>query len=189
MKDTNPNRTCLLSGEEKPKDELLRFTLTPDRLVIPDFGKKLPGKGIYLNNSKTTLERAIAKNIFTKLGKKTAPAEGLLGMVEMILKNRALDAINLARKAGVLVTGFEKVKDKISKGKVAFLIEANDAGKDGKDKIKSAAGSIEILTLFTIEELDEALSRVNTVHAALLKSEMADMVYHQLKKWQNFENY
>ncbi len=188
MKETNPNRTCLATGAEKAKEELLRFTLTPDRQVIPDFNKKLPGKGFYLTNSRAVLNQAVAKNIFKKFGKNTKVDPNLGDIVENILKNRALDAINLAKKAGSLITGFEKVRENLQKGKVAFIIEATDAGSDGAAKIRNAAGNTEILTLFEVEELDKALNRVNTVHAALLKGKMAEMVRNQLQKWQNFNS-
>jgi len=186
MKETN--RTCIITKAEKSKDELLRFTLTPDNQLVPDFKKKLPGKGIYVSNSKSILIQGIAKNIFTKCGKNTKVDASLAEIVENILKNRALESLNLARKAGELVAGFEKVKEKIAKSKVAFLIMAADAGADGRDKMKKAAGGIEILTSFTTEELDETLNKVNTVHVALLKSEIADMAYKQIKKWQDFIN-
>ena len=182
---SEPIRTCALKREEKPKDELLRFTLTPDNVVIPDFKKKFPGKGIYISNSKAALTDAIKKK---KFGKGAKADEKLIELVENLLRNQCLSFINFARKASVLVTGFEKVKDKLKKDKVSFLIQTTNAGADGRAKMKSAAGNVEILTLFTIEELDQALNRVNTVHAALLKSEMADMVYNQLKKWQDFIN-
>ena len=187
-KENNPNRTCLLTGEEKPQNKLLRFTLTPDRQVIPDFGKKLPGKGFYLTNSKSVLLKAIAKNVFRKFGKHTAVIANLPEIVENILKNKAFEALNLARKAGVLVSGFDKVKEKLAADKVAFVLEAVDAGSDGREKIKAAAKNTEILTLFEIEELDKALNRINTVHVAVLKSQMAQMVYEQLQRWQNFIN-
>ncbi len=185
---SNPKRTCLLTGEEKPQEQLLRFTLTPDRQVIPDFKKQLPGKGFYLTNSRKLLNEAISKNIFRKFGKHTAVMQNLPEIVENILKNRALEAINLARKAGVLISGFDKVREKLAAGKVAFVLDAIDAGADGHAKICAAAKNVEILTLFEVEELDKALNRTNTVHAALLKSDMAQMVYNQLQRWQNFIN-
>ena len=188
MATTSPNRTCLFTGEKKPQDQLLRFTLTPDRQVVPDFKKKLPGQGFYMTNSKRVLENAITKNVFKKFGKHTTVMPNLLEIVENILKNRALESINLAKKAGVLVSGFDKVKEKLGAGKIAFVIEAADAGADGHNKILAAAKNVEILTLFSIEELDKALNRTNTVHAALLKSEMAQMTYNQLQRWQNFIN-
>ena len=39
MKENNSNRTCLVTGEEKNKEELLRFTLTPDRRVGRPVGR------------------------------------------------------------------------------------------------------------------------------------------------------
>ena len=68
------------------------------------------------------------------------------------------------------------------------LVEAADAGSDGNAKIRAAAGNTEILTLFEVEELDKALNRTNTVHAAVLKGGMAEMVRSQLRKWQNFNS-
>ena len=188
MKENKPERTCLLTGEAKSADELLRFTLTPDRQVVPDFKKKLPGKGFYITNSRSVLEQAVAKNVFRKFGKHTKVAPNLGEIVENVLKNRALEAINLARKAGALIAGFEKVRENLQKGKVAFVLGATDAGSDGAAKIGAAARDTEILRLFSTDELDRALGRVNTVHAALLKGQMAESVYRQLKKWQNFNS-
>lgn len=94
-------------------------------------------------------------------------------MVEQLLRKHALDAVSLARKAGVLVTGLEKVLEAIKKDKVAFVSEAKDAGDDGHQRIVLAARELEIFRLFDIEELDTALNKVNTVHAAFLKGEMA----------------
>lgn len=188
MMNNNPNRTCLVTGEEKPQEELLRFTLAPDRQVMPDFKKRLPGKGFYITNSKRILTEAVTKNVFRKFGKNTTVVPNLIEIVENILKNKALDSINLAKKAGVLVSGFEKVKEKLTSGKVAFIIQATDAGEDGKNKIAHAAKDVEILTLFSIEELDKALNKTNTVHLAFLKGPMSKNVYNQLQKWQNFNN-
>lgn len=188
MTNNSPNRTCIVTGEEKPQEDLLRFVLTPDRQVMPDFKKRLPGKGFYLTNSKKILTEAINKNVFRKFGKHTTIVSNLVEIVENILKNKALDSINLARKAGYLVSGFEKVKEQLSADKVAFIIQATDAGADGKNKIERAAKNIKILTLFSIEELDKALNKTNTVHIALLKGPMSNNVYNQLQKWQNFLN-
>ena len=97
-----------------------------------------------------------------------------------------MDSLNLARKAGALVTGFEKVKEAVKKNKVDFIVEAADAGDDGKEKVAFFAKSIEIFNLFSIDELDMALNKENTVHLAVLKSDMSRMVYNNLKKYQNF---
>lgn len=71
MKQETENRKCIVCGEVKEKELLLRFTLAPDNQVVPDFKKKLPGKGIYVSVSKTALQKAVEKNLFAKAVKKT----------------------------------------------------------------------------------------------------------------------
>ena len=109
-----------------------------------------------------------------------------MDMVENLIKQKALDSINIARKSGALITGFEKVKEATKKNNVEFIIQATDAGADGKEKVALFAKSIEIFNLFSIDELDITLNKQNTVHVAVLKSDVSRMVYDNLKKYQNF---
>ena len=189
MKREDEDRKCIVTGEVKPKEELLRFTLIPGNKVVPDFMKKLPGRGIYVSNSKKILQQALDKNFFAKATRGKAQALPMLAeTAELLLKRRGLEMINLARKAGDLVTGFEKVREAAAKGKAAFILEASDAGADGHEKIKAAAVDLKIFMLYSVEELDTALNKVNTVHAAFLKNEMAKAVYQELKRYEQFLN-
>lgn len=182
-------RKCIVCGEVLPKEALLRFVSLPDGQLLPDFKKKFPGKGLYVRNSKQSLTLAVEKNLFTKAAKKNVKLSAdLVDMVEGLLRKNALDMVSLARKAGVLTAGMEKVRELIVKNKAAFLLEATDAGADGHEKLLSLAQNLEIFNLFKIEELDKALNKVNTVHVAFKKSEMAKAVYGELKKFENFLN-
>lgn len=187
MKQVETTRKCIATGNLLPKGELLRFTLTPDGVVIPDFNKKLPGKGVYVSIGKKLLEKAIEKNLFTKAFKQKAKAESdLVEICENLLKKKGLESINLARKAGVLISGFDKVTDAAKKGKVMFVLEANDAGKDGHQKILAAAKNAEFFDLYSTMELDKALDKINTVHVAFIKSDMADRVKNDLIRFKSF---
>ena len=189
MKQTTENRKCIVCGEVKEKEQLLRFTLTPDNRIIPDFKKKLPGKGIYVSVSQAALQKAVDKNLFAKAVKKNVKVNAeLTQTVENILRKKGLESICLSKKAGVLITGFEKVSEQIKRGKIAFLLEAADAGADGHQKITNLAAGLEIFTIYDVEELDKALDKVNTVHAALLKSDMAKLVHTDLVRLQKFLN-
>ena len=68
------------------------------------------------------------------------------------------------------------------------MIEAKDAGQDGKEKICAIAKNIEVISLYNVDELDLALDKTNTVHIAILKSDIAPMVYKNLKRYQTFLN-
>ena len=103
-------RKDIVSGNVMNDNDLLRFTVTPDNVVIPDFKKRLPGKGIYVACSMSSLKIAIEKNLFAKTLKKNVKLPpDLAEMVENLLRKKGLEDICLAKKAGDLLTGFEKV--------------------------------------------------------------------------------
>ncbi len=163
-------RKCIASGVVAEKEQMLRFAVLPDGTVVPDFKKRLLGKGGYVCNAKSLLQKAIKANLFAKALKvKTKVSEELLAQVEGILHKQALDAVSLARKAGCLVCGMDKVADALKKNNVEFLLEASDAGEDGHKKVMAAAKNLEVFSLFKTEELDKELARDNTVHLAFLK--------------------
>ena len=182
-------RKCVLTGEVRPKDELLRFVLMRDGTVLPDFNKKLDGRGFYISNSKKLLERLTVKNPLNKiLHTKTVIGQDLPQTVEMILHKKGLEAVNLARKSGDLILGLEKVKEIIAKGKAAFVIEASDAGDDGKQKIAAMAANLEHYVLYDIATLSAALNRENTVYLAVKSTPMSKMVRLALKRYQTYLN-
>lgn len=182
-------RKCIATGEIFEKKDLLRFVVLEDNLIVPDFKKKLPGKGIYVKNSKTLLEKAINNNLFGKVLKKSVKTTNeLVSQVENLLFKQALNSISLARKAGIMISGMDKVKEAIKKNNIAFLLEAQDAGADGHNKIMSLAKNIEVFNLFKIEELDKELAKDNTVHLAFIKSTMADSVRETFVRLTSFLN-
>lgn len=189
MVKADKERKDIVSGKVMESEALLRFTVAPDNQVIPDFKKRLPGKGVYVACSLSALKTAVAKNLFAKALKKNVKVSGeLISLVEKILRKKGLESISLAKKAGSLVTGFEKVREALSRGKAAFILETKDAGADGHEKMLAAAKGLEVFVLYDVEELDQALDRVNTVHTAVLKGEMSKLVYNDLKRLNSFLN-
>ena len=54
-----PMRTCVVTNERFPKQELLRIVRTPEGLVKADLGGKLNGHGAYIKKDEETLNKAI----------------------------------------------------------------------------------------------------------------------------------
>lgn len=189
MKKDGEKRKCIVSGKVLEKDFLLRFTVLPDGHLVPDFKKKLPGTGIYVTANRDMLSAAVAKNLFSKTLKQTVRiAPDFVQTIEQLLKKHGLDMVSLSRKAGILRTGYEKVSELVKKGRAAFILEATNAGSDGHNRILSLARGLEIFNIYTVEELDKALDKNNTVHIAFEKSEMAKTVEGEFRKISNFLN-
>jgi len=163
-----PERRCVVTGEVKPKAELLRFVLSPDGEVVPDVGGRLPGRGIWLCARRDVVNTAVAKRLFAKAARRAAnvPAD-LADRLETLLARRCLDALGLARRAGQAVCGFEKVRAELKARRTAVLIEARDAAEGGSGKMKALATGLPVVALFDAAELGPIFGRDATVHASL----------------------
>ncbi len=189
-------RRCIVSGEVGPREALIRFVIGPDDLVVPDLAERLPGRGLWVTASREAVETAVRKGLFAKAARTKAMAsEGLADEVEALLAKRAAAALGLARKAGELVTGFEKVMAEISAGRLAILIEARDGSEDGMRKLAGALKSryaalhkapAPILRPLWGDEMGLALGRANVVHAALTTGSMERKVFGDLARLESF---
>ncbi len=61
-----PLRTCVVTKEALPKQELLRIVRTPEKLVKVDESGKLNGKGAYIKKDLAVLEKAKKSKILEK---------------------------------------------------------------------------------------------------------------------------
>ena len=54
-------RRCILSGDNAPRDMLVRLAISPDGLVLPDVAAKAPGRGAWIGVSRAALETALTE--------------------------------------------------------------------------------------------------------------------------------
>ncbi|MBI1391315.1 MAG: DUF448 domain-containing protein [Alphaproteobacteria bacterium] len=126
-------RRCIATGIFESPDRLIRFVVGPDNVLVADIDRKLPGRGAYIAPETAALERALARNLFTKaFGCPVKLPEGVdvvsLGAdLEQALRRRLAAAAGLARRAGDLVVGLEKI-DRMPLGRLALIFSASDAG-------------------------------------------------------------
>jgi predicted RNA-binding protein YlxR (DUF448 family) len=170
-------RTCALTRSAMPVDEMIRFVVGPAGEAVPDVKRKLPGRGLWITASRSAIEDAVKRNVFARGFKREVRAgRDLAAVTEKLLEGAALDALAMAGKAGVVISGFSKVEAALGRDEVRALIHAGDAAPDGKRKLMAAlhrnsdeeSREIAVIDAFNGAQLDLALNRPNVVHAALL---------------------
>jgi len=62
-----PLRTCVITKEKLPKNELIRIVRTPDNQVIIDKTGKANGRGAYLKNDKEVINKALKNKVLNKM--------------------------------------------------------------------------------------------------------------------------
>src|ERR1700759_1589248 len=97
-------RKCIVTGEVREEAQLIRFAVSPDGHVTPDVAAKLPGRGIWVSADRASLERAVAKNHFSKAAKASVKADpSLPDLVEKQLVQRMMGDLGMARRSGAIV--------------------------------------------------------------------------------------
>ena len=174
-------RTCIVTRQALPVDELIRFVAAPDGALVPDLRRRLPGRGVWVTASRDAVAEAERKHLFEKaFGGKVNVAPGLAARLDDLLLAAATGALALARKAGGLIGGFAKVESALSRDPVVALIDAAEAAPDGSSKLAAAArrrfgaNPPPLIRCFTASQLGLAFGGANVIHAALLAGPASD---------------
>ncbi len=135
---------------------------------MADIAARLPGRGLWLTPRRDIVEQAGAKRWFTRAARRPVTVPGdLADRLEALLARRCIDAIGLARRAGLAVAGFERVAEAARGGKTAVLVAAIDGAEGGRRKIRALARNVPLVCVLTATELGAAFGRDEAVHASL----------------------
>lgn len=183
------DRTCIVTRRQAEPDELIRFVVGPDNVVVPDLKRNLPGRGCWVTADRLHMDQAAGRNHFARAFRKdvTVPPE-LGAMVDSLLARATLGILGLARKAGAVALGAAKVESTVRSGKALLVLHAMEASEDGVRKITQArratayASGPEIYAykLFSETELSLALGATNVIHAAVLAQDAGQAVLKRM---------
>ena len=178
------DRTCIVTRRPAGPDELIRFVVGPDKAVVPDLKRNLPGRGCWVTADREHVDKAVKKGAFARaLKAEVAVPPDLGGMVDRLLGKSALGALGLARKAGMVALGATKVEASVRSGAALLVLHAAEASEDGLRKIAQARRAtahiggpeIRAYKLFSEQELGLALGGTNVIHAAVLAGDAGRM--------------
>lgn len=178
----SPERTCIVTRTKGLPEDIIRFVMGPGAIVVPDIGRKLPGRGVWVTARADRVAEAVKRQAFSRGFKtKVVASESLAAEIEALLTKDCLQALSMANKAGLVITGFAKVEQAIASRTVVGLIHAADCGADGMRKLgqdlRRCYGGDQAtprVKLFPSGQLDLALGRTNVIHAALIEGSAAE---------------
>lgn len=190
-----PERMCAVSRRTLPPGELIRFVADPAGRIVPDLRRRLPGRGVWLEGRRVVVEKAIKTNAFARSLKRSVEVpEGLADLIEELLRRRALQALSMACKAGLVVSGFSKVEAALVRADLAAVLHASDGAGDGRRKLAARlsarrdASAVPVLAPFTCAELSLALGRPNVIHAALITGGASAQVLDEIGRLERFRS-
>jgi predicted RNA-binding protein YlxR (DUF448 family) len=175
-----PQRTCIATGEQGAPERMIRFVVGPEGDVVPDLARRLPGRGMWVQASRTAVERAVTKNLFARSARRSVrPAADLAARVERLLLERVLADLGRARRAGRAVAGFVKVEEMIGRRRAGLLVVADEAQGDGLGKLR--ARSVPIVRLGDAEALGRLFGRERAIYVAVARDDAGGAFIHRIE--------
>lgn len=170
-------RRDIISGESLPEIELIRLAIAPDGTVLPDLGMKLPGRGVWVRAEREAVETAMAKGHIARSAKrKVSVPDNLAEIIAGGLRDRLLSMVGMAKRSGVLVTGFDSVKTALHAEEPSFRIAASESSRDGRNKLRVISKAIwdpkPVIGCFNASELGRAVGLDDFTHGLVRKSKM-----------------
>ena len=81
-----PMRSCVVTREKLPKQELLRIVKTTDGMVLGDVSGKINGRGAYIKKDVTVLEKAIKTKVLERV-LETEISDNIYNEIKEIIEN------------------------------------------------------------------------------------------------------
>lgn len=163
---------CIVTGEIRPREELIRFVISPQGMVTPDLEGNLPGRGYWVTARHNELQRAVVGNVFSQAARaevKTPPA--LIASVVSLARKSVLNTLGLARRGWAVEFGFEHVRLSVNAHKAGMILAARNAPIEVLGKLNGVAGDLPVIGLFTTAELSQALGRESLAFASVNKGQ------------------
>lgn len=184
-------RRDVASGQVMPEARLVRFVLGPDGALVPDLARKLPGRGVWVAATREAVELAVRRDAFSRsLKTKAKVPPALADVVQGLLERRVLAGLGLAKKAGELISGFDKVEALVASGRAAWLVEAADGAADGRRKLLGAARRSprppQAFGVFDSAALGVALGLENAIHCAVIAGRGAARWTQDVRRLEGF---
>jgi uncharacterized protein len=187
-------RFCIVTRAVRPVETLIRLVIAPSGEAVTDLKHKLPGRGVWVTGTRAVLEQAIASRALARgFRRDVRVSADLVARTEALLESAVLDALAIARKAGLVAIGFGKVEAALARDPVVALLHAAEAAPDGVKKLDAVlrrmgqqARSVAVIRILTAAQLDLALGRPNVVHAALLAGRATETFMARLRRVERF---
>lgn len=190
-------RMCAVTRVEASPETLIRFVRSPSGELTPDLSHRLPGRGVWIDGTRKTLEKAVKTKAFARsLHADVAVPADFIERLDELLVRRATDALALANKAGAVICGFQQVDAALEKDGVGILVHGSDAAQDGRGKLDRKFRAIQgengrkasIIDNLTSAEMSLAIGRPSVVHAALIPGGLAKRFQREAERTQRFRS-
>ncbi len=181
-------RKCVLSHKNYPRTQMVRFVISPQKMLVPDIAEKLPGRGIWVYLDSELLAQAQDEKLFRQRlrHKIILPEIPLLQLISQQMQERLTQLLGLMRRAGLAVQGLVKVEAGLRSSRPAILLCGGSASLQGQRKIIILADKqkVKIISNLPRNIGNDVFDRENSPYILLFCGGLCDKFIFLVEKWQ-----
>ncbi len=171
-----PLRRCAVTRERLPKERMIRFVVSPDRVLVPDLGARLPGRGIWLSAVGDVVETARTRGGFARAARgPVSVPQDLLSGLQVALLRRIGEQLGLARRAGQAVAGYTKAREWLERGRASLVVQAADGSVEERQRLLGGWTGPVVAPL-EAAALGGIFGRDHAVHVAVAPGQLAERI-------------
>ncbi len=188
----HPQRTCLGCRSTLQKDELIRYTVSPQGDVLADYRQKLPGRGAYTCIDPNCLADAVKRGQFERAfrGRCRRPEFDVLrSSLLSQFAGRTLNLLGMARKAGQIVSGSNQVLVALNRaGELTVILLARDISAGVAEKVETKAAHRQVFCRRIAEKsiLGQSVGREERSVIGLRPGPLADALKKEIIRYEEF---
>jgi predicted RNA-binding protein YlxR (DUF448 family) len=177
-------RTCVLTREEHPREELLRLVASPDGAVVIDYRARLPGRGVWIRPDAEALSRLPKKRAFIERQLRARlDVEAFVPQLRSLVERAVRDGLTQAAASGSLVGGMDRLTSALRAEEVVLVAKTNDVSPRTERTLLDAAGEVPIIGIpMSRDELGSLVGRAPLAAVGVPASPVTGHLRRQLRR-------
>ncbi len=178
-------RRCIITRNTLDSNKAIRLVVDPAGQIVFDLKGKLPGRGYWISADKKAVEilqtnRKKRQQIF---GQASLP-ENFSDSLQNALKKQIIQQIGIARRAGLICFGFQKIKEWINSNQAALAFVACDASSAETDRLRIRKFGCPVVEVLSASELGAIFSREHIAYMVFNSGNLTENIYNDYLRLQ-----
>ena len=169
------------------EDDFIKFSLSPDKKLVPDLHNSLPGKSIWVSANKELVKDILEReDVKVHFGVSQLFTKDLIFLIQKILRKKILNGISLTKKAGYLAIGLDAIKTQLIERKHCLVVVAKDAKSLKKYPFFSSNTISCFENILYQKDLEKSTGKDNVKYVGILSKNFKKTIQVDLNKLKGF---
>ena len=181
------DKKSFLENTDIDENDFIKFSLSPDKKLVPDLHDNLPGKSIWAPANKMMMKYIQERDdVKAHFGVSHLFSNDLVYLVKKILRKKILNSISLAKKAGYLAVGLDTIKTQLIEKKHCLIVVAKGAKSLQSYSFFSSNNISCFENLLYQKDLEKSTGKNNVKYIGILSKNFKKTIQVDLNKLKGF---